>query len=62
MSEQEIKQYLASIGSKGGKAGKGRSKRRGGSDYYKRISKLAVAARKKRRADSHKTKRKQRMK
>ena len=48
MSESEIKRYLAGIGSKGGKAGTGRKKIRGGSDYYKRISKLAADARKNR--------------
>jgi hypothetical protein len=46
MSEAEIKRYLASIGKKGGEAGTGASKRRGGTDYYKRISKLAAKARK----------------
>ena len=46
MSEAEIKRYLASIGGKGGKAGTGKSKIRGGADYYKRISKLAAKARK----------------
>jgi hypothetical protein len=46
MSKQEIKRYLASIGSKGGKSGTGKSKLRGGSAYYKRISKLAAQARK----------------
>ena len=46
MSEAEIKHYLASIGRKGGKAGTGASKRRGGTDYYERISKLAAKARK----------------
>jgi hypothetical protein len=46
MSEQEIKKYLASIGSKGGKAGSGKSKVRGGPEYYKRISQLAAKARK----------------
>jgi hypothetical protein len=51
MSEQEIKRYLASIGSKGGKAGKGRSKLRGGSAYYKRISKLAADARRAKRLE-----------
>jgi len=45
MSNQEIKAYLASIGSKGGKA-TGASKRRGDSAHYKRISKLAAKARK----------------
>ena len=40
-----VKQYLASIGSKGGKA-TGASKRRGDAAYYKRISKLAAKARK----------------
>jgi hypothetical protein len=46
MSEAEIKRYLASIGGKGGKAGTGTSKIRGGTAYYKRISKLAAKARK----------------
>jgi hypothetical protein len=46
MSDEEIKRYLASIGGKGGKAGKGQSKVRGGSDYYKRIAKLSAKARK----------------
>lgn len=45
MSEAEIKRYLASIGSKGGKAGTGEKKMRGGTTYYKRISKLAAIAR-----------------
>jgi hypothetical protein len=57
MSEQEIKQYLARIGGKGGKAGTGKSKRRGGSDFYKRLSKLAAKARKAQRlAANSKTK------
>jgi hypothetical protein len=46
MSEEEIKRYLASIGSKGGKSGKGKSKLRGTTAYYKRISMLAAKARK----------------
>jgi hypothetical protein len=46
MSEEEIKRYLASIGSKGGKSGTGKSKLRGGEAYYKRISMLAAKARK----------------
>ncbi len=41
----EARKYLASIGSKGGKA-TGASKRRGNSAHYKRISKLAAKARK----------------
>jgi hypothetical protein len=45
----KIKDYLASIGSKGGKA-TGKSKVRGDADYYKRISKKAAAARKAKRA------------
>ena len=49
MSGEEIKRYLAAIGSKGGKAGTGTSKRRGGPDYYKRLSKRAAKARKARR-------------
>ena len=54
MSEEEIKRYLASIGAKGGKAGSGKSKVRGGKDYYKRISKLAAKARKARSKTSEK--------
>jgi len=46
MSAEEIKKYLASIGSKGGKAGTGESKIRGSKAYYKRISQLAAKARK----------------
>lgn len=46
MSEEEIKRYLASIGKKGGEAGTGKSKLRGGTSYYKRISALAAKARK----------------
>lgn len=61
MSEAEIKRYLANIGGKGGKAGTGKSKLRGGTDYYKRISKLAAKARKARR-DSGKTNQKRKTK
>ena len=35
----KISKYLAKIGRKGGKSGKGDSKRRGNSDYYWRIRK-----------------------
>jgi hypothetical protein len=45
----KIKDYLASIGSKGGRA-TGKAKLRGDADYYKRISKKAAAARKAKRA------------
>jgi hypothetical protein len=55
MSEAEIRRYLARIGSKGGKAGIGESKLRGSPEYYKRISKLAVAARKARHGNAPKT-------
>jgi hypothetical protein len=37
MSKDEIKKYLAELGRKGGKAGKGKSKVRGGSDYYRKL-------------------------
>jgi hypothetical protein len=47
-----LKEHLRKAGSKGGKAA-GQSKVRGDTDYYKRISKKAAAARKaKRNADS----------
>ena len=60
MSEEEIKRYLAGIGSKGGKSGTGKSKLRGGPAYYKRISRLAAKARKARRADANNQQRKNR--
>jgi hypothetical protein len=37
--KKEIRDYLAKIGSKGGKAGAGESKKRGDSEYYRRIRK-----------------------
>jgi hypothetical protein len=55
MSKEEIKKYLASIGSKGGKAGAGESKKRGDKAYYERISKLAVKARKARKRNGSKS-------
>ncbi len=60
MSDEEIKRYLASIGSKGGKSGTGKSKLRGGPEYYKRISRLAAKARKTRRANASNQQRKNR--
>ena len=45
----QIKDYLASIGKKGGEAGKGKSKVRGDAAYYQRISKKAAQARKAKR-------------
>jgi hypothetical protein len=47
--KKPISDYLASIGSKGGKA-TGKAKVRGDSDYYKRISAKAAEARAKKRA------------
>ena len=44
----EAIEYLASIGSKGGKAC-GKSKVRGDADYYRRISQKAAEARKAKR-------------
>ena len=35
--QQEIKRYMSYLGTKGGSAGKGDSKRRGDSEYYKAI-------------------------
>ena len=37
---QSIKEYLAGIGKKGGSSGKGEKKKRGDSDYYKKIRSL----------------------
>jgi hypothetical protein len=52
MPADKVKDYLSQIGSKGGRSGTGSSKVRGDADYYKRISKKAAAARKKKAADS----------
>jgi hypothetical protein len=41
-----INKYMAEIGRKGGIAGKGKSKIRGDSEYYKKISQLAAEKRK----------------
>jgi hypothetical protein len=43
-SEQIISMYLAALGQKGGKA-TGAAKRRGGTAYYRELSKRGVAAR-----------------
>jgi len=48
----ELTRYLSAIGSKGGKAGTGASKRRGDVAYYKRISKKAAKARKAKAANA----------
>ena len=46
MSDKSIKAYLANLGKKGGEAGTGKSKVRGSTEYYKRISAKAAKARK----------------
>lgn len=43
--KKNISEYLASIGSKGGKA-KGKVKSRGGSDYYRKLAQKSAEARK----------------
>jgi hypothetical protein len=50
MLKKEIRRYLAMIGKRGGEAGRGAAKVRGGAGYYRRISKLAAKARAARRA------------
>lgn len=46
----KVHEYLAQIGSKGGRSGVGKSKLRGDADYYKRISAKAAKARKAKKA------------
>jgi hypothetical protein len=46
MQDNPVRQYLASIGQKGGRAGAGAAKLRGDSEYYRRISRKAADARK----------------
>jgi hypothetical protein len=45
-----LHEYHQGIGKKGGEGGTGKSKVRGGVEYYKKISKLAVEARARNRA------------
>jgi hypothetical protein len=45
-----LREYLAAIGKQGGEAGRGKSKVRGNSSYYKRISAIAAKARAAKRA------------
>ena len=45
MTAKELREHLARLGNKGGEA-KGKSKVRGDSEYYKRISAKAAKARK----------------
>jgi hypothetical protein len=52
MSSKSVREYLAGIGAKGGAAGKGSSKNRGTTAYYKRISQLAAKARKAKQKES----------
>ena len=50
----KVRDYLAAIGSKGGQA-TGKSKVRGDTDYYKRISKKAAEARRRKAATADKS-------
>lgn len=45
MVQKAVSRYLATIGRRGGKAGRGAAKLRGGVSYYERISRLAAKAR-----------------
>ena len=42
--EKAVRDYLKQIAKKGGESGKGKSKVRGGPDYYRRIALKAAAA------------------
>lgn len=53
MSDKSVREYLASIGKKGGET-KGESKVRGGTEHYKAISALAAKARAKKRKEREK--------
>lgn len=55
-STMDIKQYLAQIGSKGGKSGTGTAKRRGDSRHYKRLAVLAAAGRRRAEQDRRQAK------
>jgi hypothetical protein len=55
MSENDVKKYLKEIGSKGGKT-KGSTKRRGDSDYYKKIVEKRWENHRKKKAEEEKLK------
>lgn len=38
MPKAELREYFGRIGRKGGRSGRGKSKRRGDSEYYRRLS------------------------
>lgn len=50
MLKKVLREYLATIGKRGGESGRGKSKVRGDSSYYKRISAKAAKARAAKRA------------
>jgi hypothetical protein len=52
VNTKAIREYLSRIGKRGGAAGKGSSKVRGDTEYYKRISQKAAKARKAKRKGS----------
>jgi hypothetical protein len=45
MGKAELRAYLSALGKRGGEAGKGAAKKRGGSDHYKRLAAKAAKAR-----------------
>ena len=47
-----VQKYLSEIGTKGGSSGRGAAKRRGDSEYYKRIRAVREAKRKKKKPGS----------
>ena len=49
---EHTSKYLSGLGQKGGTAGRGRAKRRGSTDYYKRISTLAAQKRQAKKQDT----------
>jgi hypothetical protein len=55
MGSKVIRDYLKQIAQRGGEAGKGKAKVRGGAEYYKRISRKGVKAREAKRKQESKT-------
>ena len=49
MIHDEVHRFLSKIGTRGGASGQGEAKRRGSSEYYKRLSAKAAKARAKKR-------------
>jgi hypothetical protein len=56
LTKKEIAAYFRKFGEKGGRAGRGRAKRRGDAEYYRALALKSVKARKAKKAAGRKAK------